>query len=51
MIIGWPIVDCERDGRVIEGMLYKEYGVGYGAADGTPTPLTDDIGKLTKISA
>jgi hypothetical protein len=33
----------------IEGMLHKEYGVGYDAGDGTPSPLADDIGGLIEI--
>lgn len=43
-------MDCTRDGEGgIEGMLHKEYGVGYDTIDGTPTPLEDDIGRLTDI--
>lgn len=29
-------------------MLHKEYGVGYGATNGTTTPLVDNTGGLTE---
>ena len=30
-------------------MLHKENGIGYGATDGNPTPLVDDMGVHTQI--
>lgn len=42
---------CARDGSGgIEGMLHREYGIGNGVVDGTPTPLVDDTSGLTEIS-
>jgi hypothetical protein len=50
LIIGSPMVDCARYGSGgIKGILHREYGVGNGAIDRTPTPLAGDMGRLIKI--
>ena len=42
-------MDCTRDGKGgIEGMIHKEYGVGYDALDVTLAILAYDIGRFTE---